>query len=137
MIGIENKDGSIDCSYCHCDGHPIVNGAILAGNYNSKEKVRSLLKHGAMSLLCTEIDPPEGYEHSFDDPCNGVCVFYHRDRGDTLRITKCYDATRFVITAKECDCEYVYLFSGGQWLFKPVDGDEFMSVNEYFMALAE
>lgn len=51
IIGIENKNKSIDSIYCHWDGYPQNNGKILFENYNSREKARFLINQGWNSTL--------------------------------------------------------------------------------------
>jgi len=79
-IGIEERDGKVCWVYCHWDGYPANNGAILAEHYSSDDLVRGLLKHGDMSLLGERADP-EG-PHSYTSPETGVTVYYGRDRAE-------------------------------------------------------
>ena len=81
-IGIRNSDNTIKAIYSHWDGYVEHNGRILFENYKDKEKIESLLELGDISSLDKDIAPPEGVEHSFDNPAEGVVVAYHRDRGE-------------------------------------------------------
>lgn len=42
-IGIRNEDGSLDVIYCHWDGYPSYNGAVLFHHYQEQEKIRELI----------------------------------------------------------------------------------------------
>ena len=45
-IGIRNEDGSLDVIYCHWDGYPSYNGAVLFHHYQEPEKIRELIGLG-------------------------------------------------------------------------------------------
>ena len=80
-IGMMLPDGNIKVVYCHYDGYPDGVGEILLESYNTPERVSELLSFGDMSYLALEINPLGDY-HTFDNPENGVTVFYGRDRGE-------------------------------------------------------
>jgi hypothetical protein len=75
-IGIINQDNSVEMVYCHWNGYPSNNGILLLENYSSEAKVRQLLALGNLSSLGAEL----GMGHNFDNPPEGVCNFYGRDR---------------------------------------------------------
>ena len=50
-IGIWNEDGSLDVIYCHWDGYPSYNGAVLLHHYQDPEKC----KHSTKSLVDTQL----------------------------------------------------------------------------------
>ena len=89
--------------YCHWDGYTENNGRILLEHYNTTEKVRELLSLGSLSILGERTTPTEGSGHSFESPEEGVCVAYHRDRGEELRTNW---------TSWE---EYNYQWDGNRW----------------------
>ena len=64
-IGIWNEDGSLDVIYCHWDGYPSYNGAVLLHHYQDPEKIRELIALGDISSLAESVKPAEG-EHSFE-----------------------------------------------------------------------
>ena len=70
-INILNDDGSVEGIYCHWDGHPNSVGKILMEDYDDEEKIRDLLKLGAISFLGPTTE-------------TGDTDAYHRDRGDEI-----------------------------------------------------
>ena len=54
-IGLELSDGSVISSYCHYDGYPEFNGVKLVENFNTREKVSSLIYGGDISALWTNL----------------------------------------------------------------------------------
>lgn len=61
LIGIQNKDGSIETIYCHWDGYPTYVGTVLSLFYGEKE-TRKLLKLGNRSSLTASPTKKETYE---------------------------------------------------------------------------
>ena len=98
--------------YCHWDGNPRTMLPILRENYNSLELAAKLISYGDASSINKKLEPTG--EHTFMKPEDGVCVFYHRDRGDDW--FSCQDVC---YTRKELfrqpNFEYVYIFEDGQW----------------------
>lgn len=92
--------------YSHWDGYLDWNGMILLTKYNSKRKIKKLLKNGSISILGTRINPSKHKKHSFDfrTQQKDVCVFYHRDRGEKLTFLGKYERE-----------EYNYIFHKGKW----------------------
>jgi hypothetical protein len=99
--------------YCHWDGYLSHNGQILLEHYNSA-KANHLVALGGLSSLRTEVEIPEGVEHSFDKPAENITVFYGRDRGETGQEFKvCFTDTEMY---QNFDwCEYFYLMKDGVW----------------------
>ena len=89
-IGIWNEDGSLDVIYCHWDGYPSYNGALLLHHYQDPEKIRELIALGDISSLAESVKPVEG-EHTFESPQEGVVVAYGRDRHEDGVDTKHFD----------------------------------------------
>ena len=117
-IAIENQDGTVRSIYCHFDGYPEHNGAVLFENYKTQEKVESLVSLGAISFLQEEIEIPKGVKHNFQNQVKGITVAYHRDRGEDLSIEEHENVEDFIRGDVE---EYGYIFTAaGEWLF--VDG---------------
>ena len=85
--------------YCHFDGYLDHNGRILKDHYNTQSKVEKLIKEG---------------DASFIDESLADSVFYHRDRGEDLRLTgPCK-------TLLDCfedldDEDYTYVWEDGKW----------------------
>lgn len=108
-IGKQNTDGSITYIYCHWDGYPEHNGAILQEYYKEESKVNELLSLGDLSILSRDIGEKQSFDdiHSHNDDW---CLAYGRDRGE--------DDTeaRTVPTLQEfTKQEYNYLFVNGEW----------------------
>lgn len=119
-IGILNSDNTITSIYCHWDGYPDNNGVILARYYTTEKIVRELIKNGDLSSLRENITPLKGLEHSFDNPQEYVCIYYHRDRGeDWERVQpRTYnDIEEWEKEIQEGWQEYAYLFKDGAWYY--------------------
>lgn len=117
-IAIENQEGTVRSIYCHFDGYPENNGAILFANYKDQEKVEALISLGSLSSLQKEVSAPEGVHHDFQNQAGDVTVAYHRDRGENLSIAEHESVEEFIRGDVE---EYGYIFTAaGEWLF--VDG---------------
>jgi len=113
-IGMMNEDGSITSVYCHWDGYPSHNGVILLENYQEPEKIKMLISLGDLSSLEKKLIPEGNVVHSFEDPADGVCVFYGRDRkenGTSCRVSA--NMKEFIEIADWCD--YCYIFEAGVW----------------------
>lgn len=99
--------------YCHWDGYVDYNGRILQEHYNSA-KANHLVALGGMSSLKPNIEIPEGVEHSFDKPAEGITVFYGRDRGEEgNEFQVCFSDTEMY--EKFDWCEYFYIMQDGVW----------------------
>jgi len=114
-IGMMLPDGNIKVVYCHYDGYPDGVGEILLESYNTPERVSELLSFGDMSYLALEINPSGDY-HTFDNPENGVTVFYGRDRGEQNTEARVFTLDEW---HQNISCiDYIYLFSAGRWFVK-------------------
>jgi hypothetical protein len=121
MIAIENENGSVTSIYCHYDGYPENNGAILQEHYTDHEKVKKLIALGDISTLSHEVDIPEGVEHSFKTPVKGITVAYHRDRDEDFHQNSHGSVGDFFNSDIE---EYGYCFTAaGEWLSKSASGN--------------
>jgi len=117
-IGIKNSDGFITGVYCHYDGYLDHNGRILKEHYDNKNKVEELLSYGDMSSLRENINPNDNEEHNFEHKQRDVCVFYHRDRGESWEDTApCGFDNEKDFTDYYSDSDYYYLFNNG-WEYK-------------------
>lgn len=117
FIGKLLPDGRIRAIYCHSDGYPEWNGAMLVHYYNTDEKIDALLNLGDLSSLEPSIEKPAG--HSFDLPHEGYTIAYRRDRGpaqdDAQRSVVFSSDPRFRRSAADCGAEYAYLWKDGEW----------------------
>lgn len=59
MIAKVEADSTVRGIYCHWDGYPAHNGAILHRFYNTEEQVTALLNGGDLSLLKPNIEDNE------------------------------------------------------------------------------
>jgi hypothetical protein len=101
--------------YCHWDGYLEHNGRILQENYDSA-KANHLVALGDMSSLGTKIEIPDGVEHSFEKPAEGITVFYGRDRGESdgeFKTDGTFEA--FVERVEDCCGEWYYIMKDGVW----------------------
>lgn len=132
-IAVKNLDGTVTSVYCHSDGYPSHNGALLLNHYNDLEKAQNIVALGGVSFLDENIAPINEFDnprygwrssdkvkHSFDTPQKGVSTFYHRDRGEELEIYTHQNEDDFISFWKG-DVDYLYLWKDDKW---HVDGSE-------------
>lgn len=106
--------GTFQTIYCHWDGSPNHMLPMLRNNYNSLELANKLVSMGDASIIEKKLEPDPAEPHDFDNYQEDVCVFYHRDRGDSWESSRsvCYSKRElFRVPA----FEYVYIFEDGQW----------------------
>jgi len=99
IIRVEGEKEGI---YCHWDGYPSHNGAILLRYFKTKRKAKKLLNLGNISSLCKRIIPSKN--HDFDSPQKNVTVAYHRDRGEDFSMSENFGWI-----------DYVYELRKGKW----------------------
>lgn len=92
-IAVKLPNGNILAVYCHWDGYPSHNGAILQDCYNTYETAIKLIKGGNMSSLGKSIESTDYYNNPSDSP-----VELHTDK-----------------EYREFFQEYNYLFADGKW----------------------
>ena len=117
-IAILNSDGTVTEIYCHWDGYVEYNGKILSEHYQEIEKVKELISGGNLSSLASNTNPTE--EHSFDNPQDDVCIYYHRDRKEEWEHTqpKMYpNILALCESLKDSWVEYLYLYISGDWWY--------------------
>ena len=107
-IGVRNTDASVDYIYCHFDGYPEHNGAILTEYYSNINRVNELLNLGDLSVLGQFI----GEKMDFDKRIQDTCLAYGRDRGES-NVSKKNSGYDELITNQNVD--YVYIFDGDYW----------------------
>jgi hypothetical protein len=86
---------------------------MLTKNYNSEELARDLISLGDASCIEERMVPSRDSGHSFENPEDGVCIFYHRDRGECWREV----APSLFKTKSELldNYYYSYIFEDGKW----------------------
>lgn len=115
-IAILNINGTVEGHYCHSDGYLSWNGVKLYLHYQSVSKVKKLIELGDMSVLHPEVEPPKGYEHSYDNPFGDVSVFYGRDRGESGIDSKKYDSLEsYLKTGDFQEYDYIFKEKNQQW----------------------
>ena len=97
--------------YVHHDGYESYMWPMLTKNYNTEEKARDLVALGDASFIDERMVPSRDSGHSFDNPEDGVCIFYHRDRGERWENTK-PDCLR---KSEVLNCYYAYIWEDGKW----------------------
>jgi hypothetical protein len=107
-IGVRNTDASVDYIYCHFDGYPEHNGAILREHYSNINRVNELLNLGDLSVLGKFI----GEKMDFNKRVQDTCLAYGRDRGES-NVSKKNSGYDELITNQNVD--YVYVFDGDYW----------------------
>lgn len=90
---------------------------LLVGNISLDDITRSndegnssITIDSDISCLEEEVDIPNGVEHSFEKPHEGITIAYHRDRGESGCESRTTTLKQF---AK--DIEYAYLYKDGKW----------------------
>jgi len=84
----------------------------LNTHYKDSNKAQELVELGNISRLCKEYKPADE-EHSFNNPQEGVTVFYGRDRGETGQQAKRHNSWQGAIdTGSYDDC---LIYSDGKW----------------------
>ena len=135
-IGKVQRDGSIKHIYCHWDGYPSYNGAVLLGHWNDSNLVDSLLDLGYLSVLGFVV----GEKHPFDryqdvrsdkgpkiadqlpEKVENWCILLKRDRGDKgCEADISPNLNSFIKDLKDSDKEWVYLWENEQWMFSRTD----------------
>ena len=107
-IGIKQANGSIKYIYCHWDGYPEHNGAILKEHYTTEAKVNELMDLGDISILNEEIGEKQDFDR-IETHNDKWCLAYGRDRGRTG--VEARTGTMKDFTGQE----YNYLFENGEW----------------------
>ena len=115
-IAFRDDNGRITGKYSHYDGYPSYTGAILDKHYKDDIRVFEMVQLGDQSGIAPEYMP--NGEHSFNNPEEGVTVFYGRDRGEQDVGAQSFDTiAEFVEYYKGAGCEYFYIWDGVEWIF--------------------
>jgi hypothetical protein len=121
-IGIVNDDGSITGIYVHWDGYPEYVGKLLLKHYNNSGIVCELMDLGDLSSLNENLYCDDN-NHSFNNPVDGVCVAFGRDRGEKNADSKSFtNISEFEKYVNRTTADYQYLFNNGKWQFRKHDG---------------
>jgi hypothetical protein len=121
-IGIVNDDGSVTGIYCHWDGYPEYVGKILLNHYNTSGIVCELMDLGDLSSLNENLYCDDN-NHSFNNPVDGVCVAFGRDRGEKNADSKSFtNISEFEKYVNRTTADYQYLFNNGKWQYRNHNG---------------
>ena len=112
-VSIKNNEG-LRTIYCHYDGYLASLGNVLLEHYTTEERVNALIDFGDASSIYKNLCPLEDGEHTFLYPQKDTCVFYHRDRGESL-VIKNYVSEASMLRNR--GMEYNYLFKDGEWYY--------------------
>jgi hypothetical protein len=120
-IGIVNDDGSVTGIYCHWDGYPEHNGKLLLKHYTDSERINGLMSLGSLSILAENLYSTD--IHTFNNPQEGVCVAYGRDRGEKNADSKSFtNISEFEKFMDRTTADYQYLFNNGKWQYRNHNG---------------
>ena len=132
-IGLMLEDGTIMHSYCHWDGYPTGVGQTLVMHYSDVDKIKELLSFGDMSFLAPNLNPVG--VHSFDNPENGVTVFYKRDRGETGSVDSVVTTLDEYQSVKYSSyIDFLYLFKDGKWFVSNTCNDKGWQLVKKYLA---
>jgi hypothetical protein len=107
-IGLELADESILSVYCHWDGYPEFNGVKLVENFNTREKVSSLIDGGDISALWTNL----GWDN---ETLPETGPLYYSSRGEDCPPRLDADLCEYLLP-DGCE-EYHYIFTrNNQWV---------------------
>lgn len=116
-IAIKTKEGNYKGIYCHWDGYPTNNGALLVDHYNDYDKATELISLGSLSSLREKISPNPNQEHTFEKPQEDVCIYYGRDRGEKNQEFNVFNSKEELIDYfKGGWCEYIYIYENNKWV---------------------
>ena len=110
-IAVKTEKG-YNTIYCHHDGYESYMYPMLTQNYNTEERAADLVSLGDASSIQERMVPSRDSGHSFDNPEDGVCIFYHRDRGEAWSHVRPSHYTRDELLS---DFYYAYIWEDGQW----------------------
>jgi hypothetical protein len=106
-------DNGIRSIYCHWNGFPDYNGAVLNEHYTSPEKIAQLIDLGDLSYLSDEVGTEP---QDFNNPNSDITLAYGRDRGETdVDAVTHPNIESWADLRKSSGCEYGYLWENGSW----------------------
>jgi hypothetical protein len=116
-IAVKTPEG-YEGIYVHWDGYPSYMYPLLRDWYDNIERATSLVGFGDASFLDKRLTPSVDSNHSFDNPEDGVCIFYNRDRGEDFNAAF-YGNKKALLRSER----YVYIFEDDSWHVY-IDGQE-------------
>ena len=109
--------------YCHWDGYPKNMLPMLRNNYNSFELANKLISMGDASSIEKKLEPDPSKPHTFMDSQEDVCVFYHRDRGESWESCHPTCFTKQELFSRQ-SFEFIYIFEDGEWNAYTMNGSK-------------
>lgn len=101
--------------YIHWDGYLDGVGKTLLEHYDSA-KANHLVALGDASSLYRNVEIPEGVEHSFDAPAEGITTFYGRDRKESgCEFAVDHTFEDFMQRVDDSSAEFYYIMRDGVW----------------------
>lgn len=101
--------------YIHWDGYLDGVGKTLFQHYDSA-KANHLVALGDVSSLDRNVEIPEGMEHSFQVPLDGITIFYGRDRKENgCEFSVDHTFEEFMERVADSCAEYYYIMRDGVW----------------------
>ena len=120
-IGIVNEDGSVTGIYVHWDGYTENVGKLLLKYYTDSERINGLMSLGSLSILAENLYSTD--IHTFNNPQEGVCVAFGRDRGEKNADSKSFtNISEFEKFMDRTTADYQYLFNNGKWQYRNHNG---------------
>ena len=99
LIGIKLNDNIVKTIYCHWDGYPEHNGAILMNHYNTPAAITALMELGDLSALAETPDQ---------------CTAYHRDRKEPWGMVEPREMNASTVVKdaeRDYGVDYVYIYN--------------------------
>ena len=123
-IAMKTEEGKFRTIYCHWDGYPSYNGAMLNENYTDPAKIKSLIDLGSISSLNEEVGEKHPFDKNYETPeldlfANWTTA-YHRDRGEEWSRTAPMTFNDTEEMVELCGEEYAYVWNGDDWLVHEV-----------------
>lgn len=75
-IALQIEEDEYLTIFCHYNGYPDDNGAILAEHYDKQEKVESLIQLGDLYFLRSKLEPNPDLPHNHSTPQPNVTIAY-------------------------------------------------------------
>lgn len=136
LIGIVGANGNVNFVYCHWDGYPEYNGALLVNNYKEEDKIKKLMAMGDISSMGIDtITFEEWQQEKFEskygspiipkDPITGFPLYalsYNnwRNEGTESQTVPLY---QYLNPKFYQDAEFKYYYHEGKWYCMDCEGN--------------
>lgn len=113
-------------------------GSILLQHYTTFERVKELLSYGAAVRIGSKLEPDYHKTHTYDNPQEGVCVFYDRDRhyqisGYNEDLEEGFGEPKFTQDKKDFSFhDWAYLFRDGKWFVQSYGEEEWHDLGQAY-----